>query len=366
MKYLSALTKLILCASLCMSLACSASKHADPAFIITKPTSDSIRYVGRIKHLKDSVQIFWPATSIRFKFHGTTAKVWMKDQHGKNYFNVIIDNDSVRYFKPDSVKAFYTLVENLPGGDHVIEISKRTEWDEGYTWFYGLWTDGSLMGGTPPNKHVMEFFGDSITAGYAIDDTTTSDSPDSTNTNSYYTYAMLTSRHFNADCYLTVKSGIGVTVSWFPLIMSELYDRLDPSDATSRWAFTAKPQIVVINLFQNDSWLIKMPSHESYRQRFGTKQPDENIMIRSYEELIRKVRTVYPDAEIICALGPMDAVKPGKPWTSYIDTAVRNLHDKKIRTLYFPWMNKPGHPRRADNQKMAGQLIDFIERNIAW
>jgi hypothetical protein len=39
--------------------------------------------------------------------------------------------------------------------------------------------------------------------------------------NNYYSYAAITARHFNAQYVNTSRSGIGVTVSWFPEIMSE-------------------------------------------------------------------------------------------------------------------------------------------------
>ena len=42
-------------------------------------------------------------------------------------------------------------------------------------------------------------------------------------------------------------------VSWFPLIMPEMYDRLTPTEASSKWDFSSyQPDVVVVNLFQND------------------------------------------------------------------------------------------------------------------
>ena len=48
-----------------------------------------------------------------------------------------------------------------------------------------------------------------------------------------------------------------MTVSWDSLIMPEIYDRLVPTDSKSKWDFSLyRPDIVVVNLFQNDSWLV--------------------------------------------------------------------------------------------------------------
>ena len=87
-------------------------------------------------------------------------------------------------------------------------------------------------------KRKIEFYGDSITAGYAVEDTTGKDSPDSTYTNNYLSYASITARHFDAEYSFIIKSGIGVTISWFPIIMPEIYDLTDPQDPQSKWDFS--------------------------------------------------------------------------------------------------------------------------------
>lgn len=332
---------------------------------LISPASKLIRITGRVKHDGDSVTLYWSGTSVQVKFIGTSLNAQLKDERGENYFNVIIDHDSLHYFKLDTVKRFYTLAAGLTQGEHTIELVKRNEWDRGNTLFYGMEVNGVLLPQPSDHKKVIEFFGNSITAGYAIEDYSGKDSPDSIYTNNYYTYAALTSRHFNADMYCTVKSGIGILISWFPLIMPEMYDRLDPTDSLSKWNFkTVTPDIVVINLFQNDSWLIKQPEHSSFKQRFGSKPPDEQTIIAAYQSFVKKIRAVYPDAHIICALGAMDATQQGSPWPGFVSKAVARIGDQKIHKLFFPFTDKNGHPRKEENAKMAELLIAFIEDKI--
>jgi hypothetical protein len=45
---------------------------------------------------------------------------------------------------------------------------------------------------------------------------------------------------------------------------------------------------------------------------------------------------------------------------------VKGLKDENIYTLFFPFTGKEGHPRRDDNERMAGILIEFIDKNITW
>lgn len=363
-------TRSILCFVILTGLffSCSISDRSKKISTFFNPDCDSIRYTGRLKHNGDSVGIYWSGSSIKINFKGKSIKALLKDEHGKNYFNVIIDGDSLHYFKTDSVKKYYTLAQGLTEGEHALELIKRTEWDRGESWFYGLQVDeGSLLKLPESNKRVIEFFGNSITAGYAIENYTGGDSPDSIFTNNYNTYAAITARHFKADAYYTVKSGIGIMVSWFPLIMPEMYDRLNPVDSLSHWDFKkVQPHVVVINLLQNDSWIVNLPDHPSFKQRFGKTQPDAKQTTDAYRDFVHKVRTAYPNAYIICALGSMDATKEGSTWPGYVTDAVQQLNDKKILTHFFPYMNKGGHPRKEDNAVMAESLIKFLKTNVVW
>jgi hypothetical protein len=347
---------------------CSSSEKTLYAVNTFNASSDSIRFVGRVKKSDDSVAVYWSGTNILMRFKGKSLKAILRDEHGKNYFNVVIDGDSLHYFKLDSVKRSYTLAENLSDEEHTIELIKRTEWDRGTSWFYGAEVENGTLLSLPEKKQrVIEFFGNSITAGYAIEDNTGGDSPDSMFTNNYRTYGAITARHFNADAYFIVKSGIGILVSWFPLIMPEMYNRLDPKDSTSTWDFNqVKPQVVVINVLQNDVWLTALPDHPSFKMRFGKEAPTPKRIVQAYRDFISKIRSVYPDAYIICALGSMDAMKEGSPWPGYVTEAVAQINDDKILTHFFPYMNKGGHPRKEDNRVMAESLIKFIDDNVKW
>jgi len=217
------------------------------------------------------------------------------------------------------------------------------------------------------HKHKIEYFGDSITAGYAVEDSSGKDSGAGQFKNNYISYAAITARHFNAEYYCTVKSGIGIMVSWFPLIMPEMYDRTDATDPNSKWDFSRyTPDIVVVNLFQNDSWIINIPSNEQFKARFGTTKPTDEQIIAAYANFIKSVRGKYPHAHIICALGNMDATRTGSPWPGYIDKAVASLNDANIYTNYFPYKNTGGHPNPKEQQAMADNLINFIHQKFGW
>jgi hypothetical protein len=317
---------------------------------------------------KDAAELSWPGTSVRIDFEGTGLSVDLKDQDTSNYYNVLVDGNVTEKIHPDASRRKYLLASRLPYGKHSVELFKRTEWDKGKTWFYGLEFEGKAVLADPPKKpgRKIEFFGNSITCGYAIEDRV-NDSPIGYYENNYDSYAAITARHFHAQCHYTAKSGIGIMVSWFPLIMPEMYDRLDPTDSTSHWDFSQYvPDLVVINLLQNDAWITNMPTNEQFKHRFGTQRPGEEFIVQSYRVFVQKVRKVYPKAQIICMLGNMDITREGSPWPGYVQKAVADLKDPRIFTLFVPYKNTPGHPKTPEQRALADQLIGFIDQHIHW
>ena len=336
---------------------------------VIKNTDPHIRYIGRIA-MSDSVsELSWTASSIKVNFYGTGISAWLRDERSDNNYNVILDGRVVSVLHPAQEKKEYRLAYGLPVGKHSLELFKRTEWAMGKTWFYQfmLAKGTKVLPAAPAKKRRIEFFGNSITCGYADEDTEGKDRGTSTYENGYISYAAITARHFDAELYNTSKSGIGITVSWFPLIMPKMFDRLDANDPNSKWDFSRyTPDLVVINLFQNDSWIVKEPDNEQFKARFGTKAPTDEYIINAYRNFVKSVRAKYPKANIICILGSMDATKEGSPWPGYISQAVDALTDKKIYTHFIPYKNTPGHPSAKEQQAMADDLIGFIDKKIKW
>lgn len=335
------------------------------------PYSNSqLMYEGRIDtNSVKGAEFYWSGTSVKINFEGESISALMKDENGTNDYNILLDQDSAILLQMDTVKKYYTLASGLAPGKHTLELFKRTEWDRGTTTFYGFKINGDakLLPKSPAKKRKIEFYGNSITAGYAVEDTTGKDNPNGTFTNNYLSYSAITARHFNAQYSCICKSGIGIMISWFPIIMPEIYNRLNPSDSTSLWNFSNyTPDLVVINLFQNDCWLVHRPERKEFKTNFGDKAPDDAYIIQAYQNFVTSIRDKYPNANIICMLGNMDATKEGSKWPGYIEQAVTNLNDPKIYSLIVPFKNTPGHPNIQEQKDMANRLIQFIDKNIAW
>jgi hypothetical protein len=359
-------TTILFLTALTMLFACSACQKAD-VFIPSK--SDQIHYMGRIAHTDSLSSFYWSGTSAQINFDGTGAKAILNDENGKNYYNVIIDRDSVIMLRTQIGKKTYTLAENLAPGKHSIKLFKRTEYNQGDTGFYGfqLNNGAKILPHDPISNKKIEFYGNSITCGYAVEDYEGKDRPDSIYTNNYLSYAAITARHYDAEYHCISKSGIGITVSWFPYIMPDIYDQLIPLNEESNWDFSQyTPDLVVIHLLQNDSWLANMPDHPSFKKYFGNKKPSEEFIIEAYKNFVAKLRVKYPNTQIICTMGGMDVTREGSPWPGYVEKAVERLNDSKIFTYFMPFKQTGGHPNVEEQQNMAEGLIQFIDENIIW
>jgi len=342
--------------------------YSQKEVILVDVRSKRLQYEGRINiNNAGMAEIYWPGSSCKIKFRGTELSAILKDERGHNYYNVIVDNDSVRVLKLDTAKKTYLLVSRLKDGEHTVELFRRTGWVSGITWFYGFELPShSQILDLPSKARMIEFYGNSITVGAAVENYVYAPG-DTTETNNYLSYAYLTARHFNAKYSCIASSGIGVMVSWGSLIMPDIYDRINPDDSTSKWNFSkTKPGIVVVNLFQNDCALVGLPEHPQFKRRFGKNPPTEDAIVSSYKKFIQNLRSHYPGAHIICVLGNMDAVKPGSPWPGYIAKAVTSLRDKKVYTHFFPYKNTPDHPDIKEQRLMAESLVRFIDENIKW
>jgi len=355
--------KLLICLSvIAAGFSCSAQN-------IIKPDDPNIHYMGRIATSDATAVLSWSGNAIQANYYGSGISVILSDERSDNNYNVIVDGKVVSILHPAKEKKDYALVSGLTVGKHHLELFKRTEWAMGKTWFYGfeISKGGRLLPPDPPKKHKIEFFGNSISCGYADEDSSGKDRGTSTYENGYLSYAALTARHFNAEYYNTSKSGIGITVSWFPLIMPEMYSRLDATDPNSKWDFSKyTPDVVVINLFQNDSWIVTHPDTEQLKARFGSSAPTPDFIINAYGNFVKSVRGKYPKAKIVCILGSMDATKTGSPWPGYIQKAVDGLADKNVYTHFIPYKDTPGHPNIKEQQVMADDLIAFMKKNIGW
>ena len=73
-----------------------------------------ISYQGRILFTNDSATLMWAGASFTVNLIGTGISGIFKDQDTSNYYNIIIDKDSMYTIQFDTVKKVVPLAEGLP------------------------------------------------------------------------------------------------------------------------------------------------------------------------------------------------------------------------------------------------------------
>jgi hypothetical protein len=319
----------------------------------------NIQYAGRIDSSNPlSPLLSWSGSSVIANFQGTSVQATLNDLGG-NYFYSIIDDGTPNKITCSWGQKTYTLASGLSDTTHKIELYKRTEGTNGPVAFLGFIIDNGKTLTAPPARPIrkIEFYGDSITAGLALD--APDDNQAAVNTNSYLTYSSVTSRNINAEHHTIAVSGIGLVISWWDANMpKDYYYRQNASSASSNWNFSQwKPDCIVINLGQNDKWL-------------GTTQSQA---VTGYVDFVNLLRTMYSDMAqknipIILVLGSMDATRFDSPWPGYIQQAIDSLKntysDNNVYTTIFPFDGLWTHPHAPQHAAMAQQLTDFIIANI--
>ncbi|MGL6313289.1 SGNH/GDSL hydrolase family protein [Vibrio sp. WXL103] len=340
---------------------------ATESSVIMYPDHPAISYTGRIDFSDPKKPVLsWPGTYIKTRFSGTSLSIELDDIDGLNAYNVILngDEDNPVVIFCNSGRHTYSVFSDLNDTVHEIEIHKRTEGWEGETQFIGLHLEhGKTLYPAEDKYHRrIEFYGDSLTSGLGNMAPIDKEDTDPKDKNNYLSYASITARALNAEHHIISLSGIGVMASWFDFVMPDYFTQLSASQSsTKRWDFTIwKPDVVVINLMQNDYWLI-----ENERQ---LKLSDSQI-IKNYQNFVEQISTRYPTSHFLLMLGSMDVVDNAK-WVRYVEQAAINLEQRypnqKFSTLILPRQSLNAHPRYPHHERIAKLVTKEIRRLMEW
>jgi hypothetical protein len=266
------------------------------------------------------------------------------------FINGNYDNGHVITCKPG--QHFYDVASGLENKTHDLLIYKRTDGGKGTTAFLGLKLDDGarLVKPDPRPKRKIEIYGDSISTGLGCDRARGKEHSREA-TDNFFSYGAITARNFDAELHCISKSGIGLIKSWWPTIMPQYYDRLSATSlegSGEQWDFSKwQPSLVIINLFQNDSWTIK--------------KPNKDQVIAKYVDFVKTIRGHYPNTKIVCVLGSMSAGK--NKWAGWVQEAVKQVNDAgdtRVSSYIFKIGTGNRHPNKADHAKMAAELTAFL------
>lgn len=354
---------------------------------VSVPASDAkVQYIGRTYRSDTGVVFSHPGVTIRARFWGDAARMQLHDagtggETGTTYFDVVVDGGPPRQLAVQNGLFTYPLATGLAVGLHTVELTKRTESLVGHNELVALEVHGEPR--EPPARAGLrlEFVGDSITCAYGTEVSLIPESPSwvaptftSKNQNPKRSYGWLTAAQFGAEppvliCY----SGHGVyrnlDMSTSGLVPA-IYERAVP-DHSIGWDFSREsPDVIVVNAGTNDTFAGS--GTDAYL-------PDEAAFKSAYRTFLARLRTLHPQAHIVCTLGSMtDGYKQIEhngtvtsvhvgDWLTELVTERQQQGDARVyrhvMAVQIPETDGVGedwHPSATTHQKMATALGQFI------
>lgn len=350
------LQKLMLC-TVCLVAGCTKIQVITPATKIAvkqrqqlvtnsitpgAPNDPNILYFGRWDKSNTAQYIsYWGGAYFRVKFTGTTVKV--KVGLTTDYYAKIDNGPWVSYIGASGT--IDLTPTPLASGTHIVSVAQGKDYNYVFN-FQGLVLDAGATTGVPASGDIIEYIGDSITAGYFDPQSDVSD------------YAWVASEQLGAEHAqiafpgIALVAGYGVNGNKTGMEIQYFKTQSLAYPSSPDWNFaTYTPKIVVINLGQNDN----------------SADETDSVFQSHYTSFLAAIRTKLPNAQIFVLrtfLGgratPTQAavnarIAAGDTKVHYIDTN--------------GWLTRPGpdyvnntdiHPSVSGHIKVANQLEPIL------
>jgi lysophospholipase L1-like esterase len=328
-----------------------------------------VRWFGRVDTTDPARPRFsWSGTGFVARFSGTSLAMQVALTGTSQIFKTVVDGAPQAPFTAATGQGTYPLATGLAAGVHTVEVYRQTEGPQGESQLLALTVgagavDDVLMDPPAGPGRLIEVIGDSITCGYG--DLGTLANTECYTTESHWdTYEAVAARALGAEVSTIAASGRGIirnyggdTTGTMPM----LYDRTLTNVASPAWDFHIAPQAVVINLGTNDISNNKGDPGDAFRD--------------TYLGLLETVRAKYPDAFIMCIIGPLTSAGEVAILQGHIKSAVdlRNAAGDANVELFDKIVPQSAdkfacqyHPNVAENMIMADQIAGELRAKLGW
>jgi lysophospholipase L1-like esterase len=287
------------------------------------------------------------------RFTGPTLGLAFSSVVERNEFDVWVDGRSrLVHLNADSPRGI--RLDGLGEGDHRLEIVKRSEglFGSAVLDHLALAPGGRWLDAPARPRWRLEIYGDSITAGACNEDLATDQYDHLARHDPQVGYAAVAARRLGAELVNLAVSGTGLTCSWNPILLADVFDRTSPDPSAPAVAADRQPHVVVVNLGQND---------------YGFPNSQGRPMSPDYGDrlvaLVRALRSRYPGTFIVGALGGMTAVQESEDLRRQWAQAWSTFDDPRVRSFVFQAATA-NHPRVDVHALLAEELTAFLAQEV--
>lgn len=335
---------------------------------------EKIIYCGRIDDTnRKKPEFIFPASYMRFRFRGRKAELVVSNQKvcWDNSVGACIDGKCLKKWNlNNNGKTRITLIAEEMDAEHDILFYKRQDSCHVLVLELLELSDGSeLLLPSPEPIRRIEVYGDSVSAGEvseAVDYVGMTDPNDHNGrlSNSWYSYAWIAARKMNASIHDIAQGGIPLINGngWVapPVYpgMEFMWDKVHYHPQLGRvtnWNFTKYiPHVVILAIGQNDS----NPDNYMKEDFDGLRAVYWRY---KYKQLVENIREKYPKALILLST---TILEHDSSWDIAIDEVCREIDDARILHFFYSknGCGTPGHIRIPEAEKMADELVEFIEQ----
>ena len=348
---------------------------------------DEERNVTFFNFSASGFEVSFIGTSIEGCFYSTRAD----DNKNRPYLAVSIDNDydpdkaipiqltsgvhsnvtrkEGNYFVHDRV----VLAQNLENKKHTIRVYKRSECLISKVGLKSVSTDGEIIEvDAKPLDYKLEFYGDSVTCGYAVESDNFYERFSSRTENAMKTYANVAANILNADVSLISCGGYPMYQSKYSKdcspdnipAMFSLADVEYHTKLTHQWDNSKYiPDVIVIALGANDGSILRGLTGQD-RVKFL------NTYKQKYIDFISLIRNTYGEDKLVIVSD--EILELGSEFNDAMDEVASYFNsDKVIRAKYSAYekaidrtLPGEGHPNK-EMQYLAGvELADLILKSM--
>lgn len=296
----------------------------------------------------------YTGSGIEFKAHcsGTLSlkmgyySAYLSGRGSLRYKVVIDEQQPIELELTGSGTKDIRVIDGLESGVHNIRVIRETEPSIGIMTLYGVTLTGSFVNDENDRDLFIEFYGDSITAGYGTTNFKKDDNwPKYSNGTVTYAYKTIEALHANYNIF--AYSGIGFCVGGGPTgngeTMAEKMDTLP---------MNREADIVVVNLGTNDAG--------KYQSRYPEMQYSD--LIDKYAEFLQKMRETHPDSIIVAAYGAM--INDANEFILGGIEKRKAAGDGKLYAVQLTKGNSGGaaHPDEAQQAVCGAELTDYLQK----